>query len=258
VTGSLLAKRVAIVTGGSSGIGKAISIALAEAGADVTINYRANRQGAEDTLEQVERVGARAHTLQGDVSCVDDIQRLIDQTVAAFGRLDVMINNAGMETRTSVLETTESQFDHVLDVNLKSAFFGTQLAAKQMIAQGGGGRIINISSVHEVWPMPGNVAYCCSKGGIRMLTATAGVELAPYGITVVGVGPGAIATPINAASRNDADEHAALLSAIPLGRIGSPQEVADLVVWLASDHSRYMTATTAFIDGGLMQASVGL
>ena len=114
-----------------------------------------------------------------------------------------MVNNAGIETRTSVLETTEAQYDKVLDINLKSAFFGTQLAAKQMIKQGGGGRIINITSVHEDWPMPGNTAYCLSKGGMRMLTRTAGVELAPHNILVVGVGPGAIATPINLSTMKD-------------------------------------------------------
>ena len=115
--------------------------------------------------------------------------------MSTFGRLDVMVNNAGIETRTSVLDTTEEQYAKVLDINLKSAFFGTQLAAKQMIAQGSGGRIINMTSVHEDWPMPGNTAYCLSKGGMRMLTRTAGVELAPHDILVVGVGPGAVDTP---------------------------------------------------------------
>ena len=131
------------------------------------------------------------------MSKVADLQRLVDATVKRFGRLDVMVNNAGVETRTSVLDTTEAQYEKVLEINLKSAFFGTQLAAKQMIKQGGGGRIINITSVHEDWPMPGNIAYCLSKGGMRMLTRTAGVELARHNILVVGVAPGAVATPIN-------------------------------------------------------------
>src|SRR5206468_4470072 len=124
---------------------------------------------------------------------VADLERLIGAAGQAFGHLDIMVNNAGVETRTSVLDTTEDQYDKVLTINLKSAFFGTQLAAKQMIKQGGGGRIINITSVHEDWPMPGNAAYCLSKGGMRMLTRTAGVELAPHNILVVGVGPGAVA-----------------------------------------------------------------
>jgi glucose 1-dehydrogenase len=169
-----------------------------------------------------------------------------------------MVNNAGVETRTSLLETSEQQFDHVIDVNLKGAFFGMQVAAKQMISQGHSGRIINIPSTHEVWPMPGNIAYCCAKGGMRMLTTTGGVELVPYGITVAGIGPGAIHTPLHAPLRNDPQLHAALLSSIPLGRLGEPEEVANLVVWLASDQSSYVTATTLFIDGGIMQWSAGL
>jgi glucose 1-dehydrogenase len=178
--------------------------------------------------------------------------------VNAFGRLDVMVNNAGMETRTSILDTTERQFDLVIGVDLKSAFFGVQAAARQMIAQGGGGRIINISSIHEDWPMPGNAPYCAAKGGVRMLTRTAGVELAPHGITVVGVAPGAVHTPIDAATLADPGERAKLESAIPLGRVAEPAEIARLVAFLASDQASYGTAATYTIDGGMMQASVGL
>jgi glucose 1-dehydrogenase len=178
--------------------------------------------------------------------------------VAQFGSIDIMVNNAGVETRTSVLDTTEDQYDKVLAINLKSAFFGTQIAARQMIAQGGGGRIINITSVHEDWPMPGNTAYCLAKGGMRMLTRTAGVELAPHGIRVVGVGPGAVATPINLSTMNDPALLAKLNAAIPLGRMAEPEEIADVVVFLAGDGASYLTATTIFADGGIMQSSVGL
>src|SRR5207344_1561705 len=178
--------------------------------------------------------------------------------VSAFGRLDILVNNAGMETRTSTLDTTEHQFDMVIAIDLKSAFFGVQLAAKQMIAQGGGGRIINISSVHEDWPMPGNAAYCVSKGGMRMLTRTAGVELAPHNILVVGVGPGAVATPINQSTMNDPALLKKLDSAIPLGRMARPEEIASVVAFLASDGASYLTATTIFADGGIMQSSPGL
>lgn len=143
-------------------------------------------------------------------------------------------------------------------VNLKSAFFGTQLAARQMIKQGGGGRIINISSIHEDWPMPGNTPYCVSKGGMRMLTRTAGVELASRGVSVVGVGPGAVATPINVQTMKDPALVAQLNGAIPLGRMAEPEEIADLVVWLASDEASYITATTFIADGGMMQFSPGL
>ena len=193
-----------------------------------------------------------------DVSRIAELQALIDATVAKFGRVDIMVNNAGVETRTSVLDTTEDQYDKVLAINLKSAFFGTQIAAKQMIAQGGGGRIINITSVHEDWPMPGNTAYCLAKGGMRMLTRTAGVELAPHGIRVVGVGPGAVATPINLSTMNDPALLAKLNAAIPLGRMAEPEEIANVVVFLAGDGASYLTATTIFADGGIMQSSVGL
>ena len=163
----------------------------------MTINYHKNADAADATVKEIEAAGGKAQAVQGDVSSIADIQNLVDKTVAAFGRLDIMVNNAGMETRTSTLDTTEQQFDLVIAIDLKSAFFGVQLAAKQMIKQGGGGRIINISSIHEDWPMPGNSPYCAAKGGIRMLTRTAGVELAPHGITVVGVAPGAVHTPID-------------------------------------------------------------
>jgi glucose 1-dehydrogenase len=145
-----------------------------------------------------------------------------------------------------------------LEINLKSAFFGTQLAAQQMIKQGGGGRIINISSVHEDWPMPNNTAYCLSKGGMHMLTRTAGVELAPHNILVVSVGPGAVATPINLATMHDPVLIKKLDDAIPLGRMARPEEIASVVAFLAGDGGSYMTATTVFADGGIMHSSPGL
>src|SRR5581483_6219723 len=253
----MLENAVAIVTGGDSGIGRAIVVALAQAGAAVAINYHRNQDAAEELKRQVDR-GGRALAIQGDVASVADVQALVDQTVKAFGRLDIMVNNAGLETRTSVLESSEHDFDLVIGVNLKGAFFGTQIAAKQMIKQGGGGRIINISSVHEDWPMPGNTPYCCAKGGVRMLTRTAGVELAPHNILVVGVGPGAVATPINLSTMNDPALLAKLNAAIPLGRMAQPEEIANVVVFLAGDGASYLTATTIFADGGIMQGSVGL
>ncbi|MGZ8661813.1 MAG: SDR family NAD(P)-dependent oxidoreductase, partial [Actinomycetota bacterium] len=198
--------KVAIVTGGNSGIGKSIVLALAREGADLVIDYVARPDATEDLVRQVEALAARAIGVDADVSEVDDLRNLVDTTVKTFGRVDIMVNNAGVETRTSVLDTTEEQYELVLRVNLKSAFFATQLAARQMIAQGDGGRIINISSIHEDWPMPGNTAYCLSKGGMRMLTRTAGVELAPHGITVVGVGPGAVDTPINRSTEADPEK----------------------------------------------------
>ena len=167
--------KVAIVTGGNSGIGKAISLGLAKAGANIAIDYVVHPEATEELEREIAALGSVAIGVEADISRVEALQALVHATVAKFGRLDIMVNNAGVETRTSVLDTSEDQYDKVLAINLKSAFFGTQIAAKQMIAQGNGGRIINITSVHEDWPMPGNTAYCLAKGGMRMLTRTAGV-----------------------------------------------------------------------------------
>jgi glucose 1-dehydrogenase len=250
--------KTAIVTGGNSGIGKAIVLSLAEESANIVVDFVAHPDATEALEKQVADLGAQAIGVDADVSKVGDLQRLVEAAVKAFGRLDVMVNNAGVETRTSVLDTTEEQYEFVLNVNLKSAFFGTQVAAKQMIAQGGGGRIINISSVHEDWPMPGNTAYCLSKGGMRMLTRTAGVELASHGITVVGVGPGAVDTPINKATEADPAAMKTLDAAIPLGRVAKPEEIGSVVAFIAGDGASYVTATTLMTDGGLIQSGPGL
>jgi glucose 1-dehydrogenase len=253
-----LAGRAAIVTGGNSGIGRAIALELGKRGAMVAINYIVNPEATAELETQINASGGRAIGLKADVSRVAELQGLVDAAVGAFGRLDIMVNNAGVETRTSLLDTTEQQYDRVLDINLKSAFFGSQIAARQMIKQGGGGRIINITSVHEDWPMPGNIAYCLSKGGMRMLTRTGGVELARHNILVVGVGPGAVATPINTSTLENPELLKKLQDAIPMGRMARPEEIASVVAFLADSGASYMTATTVFADGGLMQSSPGL
>src|SRR5262249_55804752 len=250
--------KVAIVTGGNSGIGKAIVLELAKQAANVVIDYVFHPEATEALERQCVALGDQAIGVDADVSKVADLQRLINAAVQKFGRLDIMVNNAGVETRTSVLDTTEQQYEKVLQVNLKSAFFGTQLAARQMIKQGGGGRIINITSVHEDWPMPGNAPYCLSKGGMRRLTPTAGVQLAPHNILVGGVGPGAVATPINISTMENPAKMAKLDAAIPLGRMAKPEEIGGVVAMLANGGASYITATTVFADGGLMQSSPGL
>jgi glucose 1-dehydrogenase len=250
--------KVAIVTGGNSGIGMAIVLALAEQGANIVIDYVTHPEATEALEKQVTALGDQVIGVDADVSKVADLQKLIKAAVQSCGRVDIMVNNAGVETRTSILDTTEQQYDKVLAINLKSAFFGTQLAAQQMVKQGGGGRIINISSVHEDWPMPGNTAYCLSKGGMRMLTRTAGVELAPHNVLVVGVGPGAVATPINLSTMKDPALMKKLDNAIPIGRMAKPEEIASVVAFLAGDGASYMTATTVFTDGGIMHSSPGL
>jgi glucose 1-dehydrogenase len=254
----LLDGKTLIVTGGNSGIGAAIVRAAAAEGANVVIDYVAHPDETKQMIEAIEGAGGHAVGVQADVSKPADLQRMVDTAVESFGRLDVLVNNAGIETRTSILDTTEADYQRVLDINLKSAFFGTQCAAKQFIAQGGGGLVLNISSVHEDWPMPGNVAYCVSKGGTRMLTRTAGVELGAHGIRVVNIAPGAVATPINESTMNDPTKLKTLDAAIPIGRMAQPEEIADVTVFLASGKAAYMTATTVVIDGGIMQGSVGL
>ena len=254
----LLKDRTIVVTGGNSGIGEAIVLAAASEGANVVIDYVAHPAETETLVRRVEQAGGHAVGVQADVSKSGDLHAMVQKAVDTFGRLDVLINNAGIENRTGLLDTSEADFEKVMAVNLKSAFFGSQAAAKQFIAQGDGGLIINISSVHEDWPMPGNIAYCVSKGGIRMLTRTAGVELGGHGIRMVNVAPGAVSTPINASTEADPEKTRRLDAAIPLGRIASAEEIADVVVFLASGKAGYMTATTVTIDGGIMQGSVGL
>jgi glucose 1-dehydrogenase len=254
----LLEGKSVVVTGGNSGIGEAIVLAAAAEGANVVIDYVAHSQETTALIAKVEAAGGHAVGVQADVSQAADLHRMVATAVDTYGRLDVLINNAGIETRTSLLDTTEADFDKVIAINMKSAFFGTQAAAQQFIIQGGGGLILNISSVHEDWPMPGNIAYCVSKGGIRMLTRTAGVELGAHDIRVINIAPGAVATPINASTEADPAKMKALDAAIPLGRIAQSSEIADVVVFLASGKAGYMTATTVVIDGGIMQGSVGL
>lgn len=254
----LLKDKTIIVTGANSGIGEAIALAAGTEGANVVVDYVTDAEAAGSVADRIRRAGGEAETVRADVSRVSDLTAMVETAVERFGRLDVLVNNAGIESRSSLLDTTEEQYDTVMAVNLKSAFFGTRLAAKQFIAQGGGGTVINISSVHEEWPMPGNTPYCVSKGGMRMLTRTAGVELGPHDIRVVNVGPGAVDTPINAATESDPAKVNALNEAIPLGRIAKPDEIAHTVVFLASGRAGYVTSTSVFVDGGIMQGSIGL
>ncbi len=254
----ILEGKTIIVTGGNSGIGEAIVLAAAAEGANVVIDYVEDAKETVDLVRRAEALGGKAVGVKADVSKVEDLQRMVDTAVSAFGRLDVLVNNAGIETRTSILDTSEEQYDKVMNVNMRSAFFGTQVAARQFIKQQSPGLIVNMSSVHEDWPMPGNIAYCVSKGGMRMLARTAGVELGEHNIRVVNVAPGAVETPINTSTEDDPKKLANLEAAIPLGRMAKPAEIANIVVFLASSRAEYLTATTVIVDGGIMQGSVGL
>ena len=225
----LLEGKSIVVTGGNSGIGKAIVLAAAAEGANVVVDYRMHPEYTAEVIAAAGRAGGRAVGVEADVSRTEDLHRIIQTAVENFGRLDVLVSNAGIETRTSLLETSEADFDKVLAVNLKSAFFGAQFAAQQFMAQGSGGLIVTISSTHEDWPMPGNIAYCVSKGGAKMLTRTAGVELGSLGIRFVNIAPGAVSTPINAVTEMDPELLSQLNAAIPLGRIARAAEIADVV-----------------------------
>lgn len=253
-----LKDKVAVVTGSSLGIGKAIALALAGEGATVVVNYRSHPEDAEAVVEQIEGSGGRALAARADVSDPDDVKNLMGRAVEEFGRVDVMVNNAGVEEKVPFLETPLETWNRTIAVNLTGAWLGCQEAARQMVSQREGGRIINVSSVHEDRPMPTNSPYCAAKGGLRMLMRTIAVELAPHGITVNNIAPGAIETPINRNLEENPEQMEELLSEIPLGRIGRPEEVASLAVYLASDAASYVTGSTFVIDGGMMRQAGSL
>ncbi|HYE72149.1 MAG TPA: SDR family oxidoreductase, partial [Blastocatellia bacterium] len=218
---------------------------------DVIINYNRSVEDANQVLAEVERLGRRGLVVQGNVSKVEDARRLINTAIEHFGRLDILVNNAGVEHNAPFWDVTEADFDRVINTNLKGAFFAAQTFVQYLRQKERIGRIINISSVHEELPFPNFASYCASKGGLRMLTRNLAIELGPLGITVNNIAPGAIETPINTKLLNDPVKLNALISQIPLGRLGRPQDVAGLAVFLASDDASYVTGSTFFVDGGL-------
>jgi len=253
-----LADKVAIVTGGDSGIGQAITLEMARAGARVMIDYFGDEAPANALVEQIENFGGKAAAFSADVSKPDEVDSLVAQTVKHFGGLDILVNNAGIEQKHPFLEMPFEIYTKIIDINLTGVWLCSQRAAQQMVKQKRGGRIINISSVHEDLTMPTNAPYCASKGGVRMLMRTIAVELAPHGITVNNVCPGAVDTPMDAGLKRDETKYEALLSEIPLHRMAKPQEIAELCVFLASEAAAYITASSYVIDGGMMQKSGSL
>jgi glucose 1-dehydrogenase len=248
-----LLDKVAVVTGAGTGIGQAIAIAFAQNGASVVVDYVGDAAVPEETVSKIRAMGGKSLGVEADVSRVEDVEGLIQKTVAAFGRLDILVNNAGIEKKIAFLDYPLQEWQKIVDVNLTGPFLCSQAAAKQMIRQGGGGRIINISSIHEDLPMPMNAPYCATKGGLRMLMRTIAVELAPYQITVNNIGPGAIYTPIDLDVESNAHLNDQILEEIPLKRWGKPEEVAHLAVYLASEDASYVTGSTHFIDGGMLR-----
>lgn len=247
--------KVAVVTGSSSGIGQAIAVRLAKEGAAVVIDFHSHPEGAEETQKQIAAANATAKSVvvQADVSKVDSGATLIEQAYAQLGGCDILVNNAGVEKGADFWDVSEADYDAVLDTNLKGTFFLTQAFVRKLRAEKRPGRVINISSVHEDMVFPHFGSYCAAKGGLRMLMRNLAVELGPLGITVNNVAPGAIITPINKSLLDDHAKLDPLLKNIPLGRLGSSEEVAGLVAYLASDEAGYITGSTYVIDGGLMR-----
>ena len=245
--------KVAIVTGAATGIGQAIAIRFAKEGASVVVDYVGTPDAPNKTEEAIKSFGGKTIAVEADVSDPEQVQKLVDSAVSAFQKIDIVVNNAGVEKKFAFVDYPVEEMRKILNVNLVGPFLVCQSAARQMIKQGQGGRIINISSVHEDLPMPTNAAYCASKGGLRMLTRTISVELAKDKITVNNIGPGAVYTPIDADIEAQPEMEKALMSEIPLDRWGRPEEIAGLAVYLASEEAAYVTGATYFIDGGMLR-----
>ncbi len=247
--------RIAVVTGSSSGIGQAIAVRLASEGAAIVIDYHSHPEGAEETQKQIAAANsaAKSVTVQSDVSTVAGGQKLIDAAYDQLGGCDILVNNAGVEKGADFWDITEQDYDTVLNLNLKGAFFITQAFVRRLRDAKKPGRVINISSVHEDMVFPHFPTYCAAKGGIRMLMRDLAVELGPLGITVNNVAPGAVVTPINKSLLEDHTKLDPLLRNIPLGRMGTSEEVAGLVAFLVSEEAAYITGSTYVIDGGLMR-----
>lgn len=248
-----LQSKVAIITGAGTGIGQGIAIAMAKAGASVVVDYVGKASVAQDTIDQITKMGGKAVGVDADISQQADVEKLVQKTIETYGRLDIMVNNAGIEKKFAFVDYPLDEWNKIIAVNLTGPFLCSQAAAKQMIAQGNGGRIINISSVHEDLPLLTNAPYCASKGGLRMFMRTIAVELAPHKITVNNIGPGAVYTPIDKDVEENKKMNDAILAEIPLGRWGKPEEIGDLAVFLASDQASYITGSTHFIDGGMLR-----
>lgn len=253
--------QVVIVTGSSSGIGQACAVHFGSLGANVVVNYHSSEAEANETLEQIRKNGGEGIVVQADVSIEEDIAKMFEQTIAAFGRLDVLVSNAGMQVDAKFLDMTLAQWQKVIDVNLTGQFLCTREAARQFVKQAQAdpaqvphkaiGKIVMMSSVHDIIPWAGHVNYAASKGGVMMLMRSISQELAPQGIRINSVSPGAIRTPINKSVWSNEANMKDLMNLIPYRRIGTPDDVAKAVAWLASDDSDYVNGETLYIDGGM-------
>lgn len=246
-----LAGKIAAITGGNEGIGLGIAQRFAEEGAAVSFCYLSGKAQADAAQAGLNASAVRTFTMQCDLTKMSEGRRFIGETIQHLGPIDILVNNAGIEKRAEFWNVSETDFDAVLNVNLKAAFFVTQAFVRHRMDVKRGGKIINISSVHEELPFPHFASYCASKGGLKMLARDLAIELAPLGITVNNIAPGAIETPINKALLNDPSKLGPLLKNIPLNRLGKPEDVAGVAAFLASSDADYVTGTTYFVDGGL-------
>ncbi|UWZ82203.1 SDR family NAD(P)-dependent oxidoreductase [Occallatibacter riparius] len=245
--------KVAIITGAGSGIGQGIAKRLGCEGSKVIVDYVGTPEGAEETERAIKETGGEGEIVRADITKLNDINCLVNTAWDRFGSADFLINNAGVEKKSEFWDTTEHDYDLVMNVNLRGPFFLTQSFVRRLRDAKKPGRIVNISSVHEDMVFPGFDSYSCSKGGLRMLMRNLSVELGPLGITVNNVAPGAIATPINKSLLANKEQLNALLNNIPLGRMGTPDDVAGLVAFLVSEDAAYITGSTFVVDGGLMR-----
>lgn len=252
-----LAGQTALVTGASSGIGEGVALALAEAGANVIVNYASNADSANSIVEQIKNAGANAIAIKADVSKEDEVISMFQQAVQHFGTIDILVNNAGLQKDAAFHEMTLAQWQTVIDINLTGQFLCAREAVKEFLKRGltersaALGKIICMSSVHEVIPWAGHANYASSKGAIKMLMQTLAQEYGPQKIRVNSICPGAIQTPINKAAWSTPEAYSSLMTLIPYNRIGTPADIGKLAVFLASDDSDYITGASIFIDGGM-------
>lgn len=254
----VLTGQKALVTGANSGIGRGVAIALGQAGADVAVNYVSGDDAANSVVEEVRRAGGDALAIKADVSSESDVAAMFETMLKRFGTIDILVNNAGLQRDAAFKEMTLAQWNTVLGVNLTGQFLCARRAVAEFLRRGivpsvscAAGKIICMSSVHQQIPWGGHANYATSKGGIKMLMESLAQELAPHRIRVNGIAPGAIRTPINTAAWETKEAYEQLMTLVPYGRIGEPEDIARAAVWLASDHSDYVVGTTLFVDGGM-------
>lgn len=249
-----LTDRVALITGSDSGIGQATAIAFAREGADVVITYYSDEDGAKSTKRQVEATGRRALLRQLDVTSEAEIEGVFDATMAEYGRVDILVNNSSIDsTGKEIADLSLEAWDRALRTNLTGPMLTCRRFINERRKAGGGGRIINVTSVHDEIPRPGATEYCASKGGVKMLTRSLALELAPDRINVNNIGPGMVLTPMNEEAVEDEKVREEQVASIPWKRAAEPAEIAKLAVFLASDDAAYVSGSTYYMDGGLMQ-----